>query len=332
MKLKIEHQFDLSDCNTLGLRASAKSFAQIDSQKQLEVLTHQYQGQSIRVLGSGSNTVLASDLIDGLVLRFANQEVKLISQDQDISVIEVGAGMIWDQFVEWSVDQGFAGLESLSLIPGTVGSSVIQNIGAYGYQSGDYVAYVRVWDNLKRAWKILPKGEINFAYRDSIFKRDRQLLVYSVGFALKYGDLAEVRYGNIFSQSENIRVSPAQLRARVIKVRMSKFGDIATNPSAGSFFHNPFITKQHLEKLQSQYPDIVHFDHFGQEKVAAGWLIEQLGYKGQTIDGWEVSAKNALVLINRGGSAKNLINLASKIQEEVRKKFTIDLEIEPTIW
>ena len=332
MKVEVEDQFDLSNYNTLKLKAYARNFARIGNQKELEALTDQYQGQPIHVLGSGSNIVLASNLVDGLVLQFVNQDIQMVRQDQDVSIIEVGAGMIWDQFVKWSVDQGFNGLESLSLIPGTIGASVIQNIGAYGYQSGDYVAYVKVWDNQDRVWRKLLAEELNFGYRNSIFKQNRQLLIYSVGFALRSGDIAEVRYHNILGQSEGIGLSPAQLRARVIETRVGKFGDIINNPSVGSFFHNPFISKSHLVKLQQVYPDIVHFDHFGQEKVSAGWLIEQLGYKGKFVDGWEISAKNALVLINRGGLAKDLLGLASKIQEEVKEKFAIGLEIEPTVW
>ena len=339
--LQIQKQVSLRHFNTLALPSIAENFCKITSQDSLcGALDWAKQHQlPITILGGGSNVVLARDLA-GLVLQMAIPGVELVSEQQDHRIINIGAGENWHQLVLHTLDQGWYGLENLSLIPGLVGAAPIQNIGAYGVELSERFLSLEAIHIATGELRLMDLSDCQFGYRDSFFKgkgRD-QYVITSIrlqlsvqpNLCLEYPALQQALMDDM-GQSQGL--SPKQVSDAVCAIRQSKLPDPSDIPNAGSFFKNPVVGSEQVAVLRNKYPDIIGYDQSdGSIKLAAGWLIEQAGWKGVTRNGVGVHANQALVLVNYDGSGEALLSLASDIQDSVLEKFGLEMEVEPRIY
>lgn len=336
MSLDLQSNISLRPYNTLQIDVQTDLFAELHHLDDCVHLPALCENQPLLILGGGSNVVLAGDF-HGLTLLNRLRGITVLAEDADTVQVRVAAGENWDAFVQYSLEQGWCGLENLSAIPGTVGAAPIQNIGAYGVELKDVFLRVGVFYLHEGVHAELSLTECAFGYRDSVFKhrlQDRCLITYVV-FRLSKKPHLKLEYGEI--RAEMTRqglvpetLTPLQLRQIIIVVRARKLPDPRTLPNVGSFFKNPVISTQHLRNLQATWPAIVHYPvDDGRVKVAAGWLIDQLGWKGRTHGRARVHEQQALVLINLGGSSDDLLALARQIQDSVRERFGIELEAEP---
>jgi UDP-N-acetylmuramate dehydrogenase len=327
---------DLRALNTLALPGSAALFARIDSAGQL---ANPALAQTPRfILGAGSNLVLGGDF-DGLVLHMAIPGRRLIDQDADSWYVEAGAGENWHDFVQWTLAQGWPGLENLSLIPGTVGAAPIQNIGAYGLEVAERFHALTTWDFEKRAFLTVDRDNCHFAYRDSIFKQQGwhlsgRMAITSVIFRLPKAWMPNTRYTDVAQELAALGVtSPTaqDISRAIIAIRQRKLPDPAATPNAGSFFHNPVVDRSIAEKLGAEFPTLPRYPQpDGRVKLAAGWLIEQTGWKGKNLGPVGMYEKQALVLVNHGGATGADVRCAmAAVQAAVREKFAVDLTPEP---
>lgn len=338
MSLSIEKAVSLKPYNTLAIDVTARFFVAVQSLEQLKAALAWAEQQQLAVLllGGGSNLVLTADL-NALVIHLQLRGIQLLSEDADFATIEVQAGENWHAFVQWSLAQGFSGLENLSLIPGSVGAAPVQNIGAYGAELKDHLQSVLVYDRSTAQTQQLSADQCQFAYRDSVFKRESgRRVILSVIFKLpKHADL-QLDYGNLRSYlaEQQITQPTAQDVSRAVcAIRAEKLPDPRELANAGSFFKNPLVTAAHAEQLQQSYPNIVSFaQDDGQVKLAAGWLIDQAGWKGWRQGDAGVHAKQALVLVNYGtASGVQILALAAQIQADIQQRFAVELEIEPNV-
>ena len=276
---------------------------------------------------------------DGLVLHMAIPGKRLVKEDSEAFYIEAGAGENWHDFVQWSLAQGWPGLENLSLIPGTVGAAPIQNIGAYGLEVGQMVHSVKAWDFENRAFFAVDRDNCHFAYRDSVFKQrgwhlDGRVAITSVIFRLPKVWQPNTRYADVAQElAAQIIESPApkDIAAAIIAVRQRKLPDPARIPNAGSFFHNPVVDRAFADKLGTMHPTLPRYPQpDGRVKLAAGWLIEQAGWKGRNLGPVGMYEKQALVLVNRGSAnGADVRRTMAAVQTDVRARFGIDLSPEP---
>jgi UDP-N-acetylmuramate dehydrogenase len=287
------------------------------------------------VLGGGSNLLLTRDF-PGLVLHIALQGREVLAGDATHHHVRAAAGENWHEFVQWTLAQGLGGLENLSLIPGTVGAAPIQNIGAYGAETRDFFHGLTVFDPASGALRTMDAAECRFAYRDSVFKHDagRGLIIVDVTFALPRQWQANLRYAELAQAvaAQGIAAPTAQQVAdTVIAVRRRKLPDPAEIGNAGSFFKNPVVSGEACAQLLAQFPQLVHHRQAdGSEKLAAGWLIDQCGWKGRSLGAAGVYEKQALVLVNRGGATgADVQRLAAAIQDDVAARYGVRLEPEP---
>lgn len=351
--LPIQYGVSLRRLNTLGVEAHAQAYLPVTEVAMLErVRTDAALTAMPRlVLGGGSNIVLTQDFL-GLVLHMVNGGIEqLDGTDQRIRV-RAGAGVSWHGLVQWTLDRGFGGLENLSWIPGSVGAAPIQNIGAYGVEVGDLIDEVRMFDFHSGQIVTLGQHACAFGYRDSIFKhrlRGRAVII-DVTFALpnpwqpilRYAELQQA-LGNsaVDGDASKIgaveispaQISPAQISTAVIAIRSRKLPDPARIGNVGSFFKNPLVTAATHDRLTARWPGLVSFvQEDGRFKLAAGWLIEQAGWKGRTMGAAGVYEKQALVLVNRGcASGAEMVQLAQAIQADIEGRFGIVLEPEPLL-
>jgi len=322
--------------NTFGFEASAELAYEITAPEQIPAVMTQIAEKKLpwRVLGGGSNVILPTVLPGAtLLMNIAGQEI--ISSDTNSTLIAVGGGVNWHDFVAWALENNLPGLENLALIPGTVGAAPIQNIGAYGVEIGEYIDSVDAYDANSHAFVTLTNEECCFAYRDSYFKKNPQrFIVTKVVFRLPKQWQARVHYADLAKQfSEQSSPSPEEIFLAVCKIRTHKLPDPKVIGNAGSFFQNPIVPKEQYETLLHKYPGLASYpDAAGKRKLAAGWLIDQCGFKGQRMGNVGVYENQALVLVNHGnGTAQDILGLAKCIQEKVKKEFGVHLEIEPNI-
>jgi UDP-N-acetylmuramate dehydrogenase len=332
----LQKRVNLAASNTLALPGWAALYASIVDPAQLAAGEF---GQTPRfIIGSGSNLVLTRDF-DGLILHMAIRGKRLLKEDADAFYIEAGAGENWHDFVQWTLAQGWPGLENLSLIPGTVGAAPIQNIGAYGLEVGECFHSLTAWDFAKRAFFAVDRSACRFAYRDSIFKQegrhlDGRMAITSVVFRLPKAWQPNIRYADLAQELAAHAIAAPSARdiaAAVISVRQRKLPDPAEIPNAGSFFHNPQVDRAKAEALAADYPTLPHYPQpDGRVKLAAGWLIEQAGWKGKNLGPVGMYEKQALVLVNRGGATGDDVKRTmAAVQAAVREKFAVDLTPEP---
>ncbi|MDD2663138.1 MAG: UDP-N-acetylmuramate dehydrogenase [Dechloromonas sp.] len=327
---------DLTNCNTLALPGRADRYLKIADPAQLTA--PELAGERRFVLGGGSNLVLTGDF-PGLVLHMAIPGRRLAGEDADAWYVEAGAGENWHDFVQWTLAQGRPGLENLSLIPGTVGAAPIQNIGAYGLEVSERLHSVTAWDFQKQAFFTVDRDACRFAYRDSLFKQqgwhlDGRIAIVSVIFRLPKAWQANCRYADIAQELAAQGIAepgPADIAAAVIAVRRRKLPDPAVVPNAGSFFHNPVLSAERAAALAAGHPGLPRYPQpDGRVKLAAGWLIEQAGWKGKDLGPVGMYEKQALVLVNRGGATgADVRRTMAAVQAAVRGKFAVDLNPEP---
>lgn len=335
--IKILQNHQLKQSNTFGLDSTAHLFIETDDSTELldALNTNKIDERNLLLLGSGSNILLSSPAI-GTVVHPVNTDITILEESRDSVLIKCGAGLDWDQFVVWTVQHGFGGLENLSLIPGSVGAAPIQNIGAYGAEVAIWVESVRVIDLATSRLFTLSRDECRFRYRDSLFKdpEHKSWLVWEVFFLLDRDPRVNLTYKPLKQEfSSGHKPDIREVREAVIRIRRSKLPDPAEIGNAGSFFKNPIISACHSTLLRENYPDMPTYYHDpGTVKIPAGWLIEQCGWKGFREGNVGVYPKQALVLVNYGDATANqILSLADRILESVKKSFGIKLEMEVRI-
>ena len=337
VNLSIVHDFPLTSLNTFGIAARAASYLRVENTAQLQAaLADPVLAAMPRlVLGGGSNLLLTGDF-NGLVLHMALQGREVLAGTDSHHHVRAAAGENWHGFVQWTLEQGMPGLEHLSLIPGTVGAAPIQNIGAYGAETKDYFHSLTAFDPATGQFVTMDRDACRFAYRDSIFKQDagRALIIVDVTFALPRAWTPNLRYAELAQAlaAQGITAPSARdVAATVIAVRRRKLPDPAEIGNAGSFFKNPVVPAADCARLLAHYPALVHHRQAdGSEKLAAGWLIDQCGWKGRTLGNAGVYEKQALVLVNRGGATgADVQALAHAIQADVLARYGVRLEPEP---
>ncbi|MGE5650798.1 MAG: UDP-N-acetylmuramate dehydrogenase [Bacillota bacterium] len=337
MTLPVQYEFSLRPFNTFGIEAKARAYLRVTSNDQLSAVKRDAELNALPrlVLGGGSNLLLTRDF-PGLVLHMATTGVGIAGEDAEATFVKAAAGESWHRFVLWTLEQGLGGLENLSLIPGCVGASPIQNIGAYGVELKDCFHALTAFDFETGETFVLDKAVCHFGYRDSVFKhalRDRAVIL-DVTFALPKQWRANVQYADVAQELAACGVTaptPGQISDAVIAIRTRKLPDPAQIGNAGSFFKNPVVTPQQRDALLAGYPKLVSYAQAdGTFKLAAGWLIDQCGWKGRSLGLAGVYEKQALVLVNRGGATgRDIAQLAAAIQADVQAKFGVLLEPEP---
>jgi UDP-N-acetylmuramate dehydrogenase len=339
--LTIQSHVSLKPYNTFRIDAQARYWVDIDDEDSLQTLLQliDFMDTPKLILGGGSNVLLCRDF-DGLVVRINIQGIEVIREDDDHVYLRAGAGVNWHELVMFCVGKGYAGIENLSLIPGTVGAAPMQNIGAYGVeleQVFDSLTAVHVRTGERRRFA---HADCSFGYRESVFKRELkgQYIISGVTFKLNRQPVFHTRYGAIQETLAEMGVSDDQLTIKaisdaVIRIRRSKLPDPNQIGNAGSFFKNPEIPKVQFDALRHEYPDMPGYP-VGDEtvKVPAGWLIEQAGWKGHRAGDAGVHAKQALVLVNYGNATgQEIMGLAKQVQASVRDKYGIVISPEVNV-
>ena len=332
----LRHCVDLAARNTLALAGRAARYASIDEAAQLTA--PELRETPRFVLGGGSNLVLNGDF-DGLVVHMAIPGRRLLTEDADAWYVAAGAGENWHDFVQWTLVQGWPGLENLSLIPGTVGAAPIQNIGAYGLEIAERFHSLTAWDFEKQAFFTVDRDACRFAYRDSMFKQEGwhlngRVAITAVVFRLPKYWQPNMRYADVAQElaAQNIAApTPQDVADAISAVRHRKLPDPATTPNAGSFFHNPVVDAARAAALAASHPGLPRYlQPDGRVKLAAGWLIEQAGWKGNNLGPVGMYEKQALVLVNCGGATgADVRRTMAAVQAAVREKFAVDLTPEP---
>jgi len=325
--------------NTFRIDARARRYLRVTDPAQLAALAADPALAALPrlVLGGGSNLLLTRD-VDALVLHMGLLGKEIVGSTDTATLVRAQAGENWHGFVEWTLDQGLGGMENLALIPGTVGASPIQNIGAYGAEVKDLFHALTVFDFATGATRGMTAAECRFGYRDSIFKHagGRDLVVLDVTFALPRAWTPNLRYAELAQALAADGIAdptPRQVGDTVAAIRRRKLPDPADIGNAGSFFKNPVIAAEDCARLLERWPQLVHHRQpDGSEKLAAGWLIDQCGWKGKSLGRAGVYPKQALVLVNNGGATgEEVMALARAIQADVRERFGVMLEAEPVM-
>lgn len=331
----IQQNISLKPYNTFGVDVRARQFVTIDSVATLQALLAdaRYHITQKFILGEGSNILLTKNF-DGLVIHNQIKGIEKINEDAAHIYLKVGAGENWHQFVLYCIKNNYAGVENLSLIPGTVGAAPIQNIGAYGVELKDVLEAVDTIDIEKNNLKIFQHKDCQFAYRDSVFKNKfkNKIVVTYVTFKLSKKPVFKTDYGAIKEALKNKPLSIKNISDAVIHIRQSKLPDPKILPNAGSFFKNPIITQQQFLNLQQQFPDIPFYKTDARDvKLPAAWLIEQCGFKGKRSGNVSVHDHQALVLINHADDGQAILQYSKTIQQVVLKQFSIALTPEVCI-
>jgi len=329
----------LKTYNTFGIDAKARYFVSVPDETSLQqaLSATEFRHAPRLILGGGSNVLLTRDF-PGLVIRIESTGRRITHHDDEATYVEAAAGENWHDFVCWTLAQGLAGLENLSLIPGSVGASPIQNIGAYGVEMKDTFHELTAVDIDSGEVRRFDRAACRFAYRDSVFKqelRDR-VVITSVVFRLPRTVKLQLEYGEIRKALSNMNISnptAVDVSHAVCNIRRRKLPDPAVIGNAGSFFKNPIIDDKTFQELHRHYPHMPHYPvDDSTVKLSAGWLIEQAGWKGKTFGRAGVHEQHALVLVNRGDAdGAEILALARAIQDAVQNQFGIRLEPEPVI-
>jgi UDP-N-acetylmuramate dehydrogenase len=334
----LQKNISLKTYNTFGINAKASFFANFSSVDDLITLLKERENRKLFILGGGSN-ILFTKNFDGLVLKNEIQGFKIIQESENYVVVEVGAGMNWHAFVLKCLEMNFGGVENLSLIPGNVGASPMQNIGAYGVEIKDVFEYLDAVHIETGKVKRFSNKDCDFGYRESVFKTNAkgQYIICQVGYRLTKIHKLNTSYGAINMELEKQGVNNPSIKDvsnAVIAIRKSKLPDPKKIGNAGSFFKNPIVSIQKLQILKQKHPNIPNYPSGSETaKLAAGWLIEQAGWKGKTYDEkYGVHKNQALVLVNYGNAdGDEILKLSNLIISDVYQKFNIELEREVNI-
>jgi len=319
----------LKQFNTFGFDAKCSLYSAPETVEKIKEVLRAHKGISLFVLGGGSNILFSKDF-DGLILKPNIKSIEIEKENSEYVWVRVGAGMVWDEFVNYAVDNNLGGIENLSAIPGNVGAAPVQNVGAYGMEAKDTITTVEgiYIDNLA-SFK-LSNSECKFGYRNSVFKNElkQKIVVTHVVFKLSKIHTFVLDYGNIKDELGK-EINLNTIRKTIINIRTNKLPDPKILGNAGSFYKNPVIAKEQADKLIAQYPQMPFYPLNSEVKIPAGWLIEQCGLKGFRIGNVGIHEKQALVLVNYGeGTAKELINLSNLVREKVFSQFEITIEPE----
>ena len=330
MKLsnKIKKSFSLKANNLLKIDSTAKFFIEIFDLEDLKNIQNFISTKKINfcILGEGSNVVLPN-LLNKAVIKISFNEISI-----EDNLITVGGGKNWDDFVLWSLENGYCGLENLSGIPGSIGAAPIQNIGAYGSEVSEFIEEVICFDMESNSFVGFTNNDCKFSYRQSIFQGKDSLIVVKVKFKLTKDFQPNLEYEDLnFLKEEEI--SPFIIRKHVLKIRKAKISDPQEHPNVGSFFKNPIISLDELEKIKLILPSIKFYSYIDNKvKISAAFLIESLNLKGFALNNARVSEKHSLVLENKSEKSEDILDLASHIQSSVLDEYNINLEIEPQIF
>lgn len=329
--MKIFRDYSLLPHNTFGMDVKASVFIEYASVEELkEVLSLYVKDNQWLHIGKGSNLLFTGDF-SGIILHSAIKGYEVIHEDTNEVVVRVGAGEVWDDFVAMTVENEWYGAENLSLIPGEVGASAVQNIGAYGVEAKDLIVGVEAIEVSTGKESIFKNEECGYAYRESVFKSllKYQYLVTHVSYRLKKTPCYHLDYGNIRLELEKqkVRLTLANVRQAIISIREAKLPDPKLQGNAGSFFMNPVISREHFEALLVDYPLMPHYGVDAESiKIPAAWMIDQCGWKGKRLGRAGVHDKQALVLVNLGGAVgAEVIALSEAIQKSVYEKFGINI-------
>ena len=336
--MHIQSNFSLKNYNTFGIEAKAKQFVAVHSVAELKTILEENKNQKKFILGGGSNMLLTKD-IDALVIHIDLKGKKIIQENDDFVWVESQAGEIWHDFVLWTIDNNFGGLENMSLIPGNVGTTPVQNIGAYGTEIKDTFVSCETMNITTQEIKTFTNAECNFGYRESIFKHEvkDQYIITSVIYKLtKRNHKINTSYGDILAELAKNNITAPTLKDvsnAVITIRQSKLPDPKELGNSGSFFKNPILLKSDFEKIHQKFPEMKYYEVSETEvKVPAGWLIEQAGFKGKRFGDAGVHKNQALVLVNYGNATGQEILAVSKdVQDTVFKTFGIHIEAEVNV-
>jgi UDP-N-acetylmuramate dehydrogenase len=335
--MQIQQNISLRPFNTFGIEAMAQFFASFTSVDALQSLLQQAGRNPSLILGGGSNILLTKD-VEGLVLKNEIMGINEVSEDDEYIYVKVGAGENWHQFVLYCLQRNWAGVENLALIPGNVGASPMQNIGAYGVEIKDVFYSLEAYNLQEAKVYTFTLNDCEFGYRESVFKRQYkgQFVILNVTYQLYKKPRFKTSYGAIEQELEKMAVKELTIQSiarAVIQIRSSKLPDPKQVGNAGSFFKNPSVTQEKFIGLQQKFPSIVAYPNpDGTVKLAAGWLIEQCGWKGYRKGDAGCHDKQALVLVNYGhAKGQDIYELSEKIQQSVKDKFDVLLEREVNI-
>ena len=339
MSLQLQVDASLKPFNSFGVDVRARLFAEAHNDDEVrEALQYCAERElPLLVIGGGSNVLLTQD-VQALVLRMATRGIRVIEDSGQRVVVEAEAGEVWHAFVLWTLAQGFAGLENLSLIPGTVGAAPMQNIGAYGVEIKDVFAGLTALDRQTGQLRDFTLEECNFGYRDSVFKQHPgRWLILRVRFALSRATRLHLEYGPVrqrLSEQGIHQPTATDVSRAISSIRSEKLPDPAVLGNAGSFFKNPVVSSALAAELKLTHPNLVGYPQAdGQVKLAAGWLIETAGWKGFREDDAGVHRLQSLVLVNYGAATGlQLLSLAQRIQEDIARRFNVQLEMEPNLY
>lgn len=325
--------YSLLGHNTFGINVSASCFIEYESEEELTKLIPVLRNRRFLHIGGGSN-LLFTENFNGTVLHSAIHGIETAEETDEEVLLRVGAGEKWDDFVAYTVNCGWSGIENLSFIPGEVGASAIQNIGAYGVEAKDTIAIVEAIDLTNGKKRIFGNAECNYGYRQSIFKTQLKGMyaITYVTFRLSKRFVPKLDYGNIRSMLHDEEPTAKHIRDIIIDIRKSKLPDPKVTGNAGSFFMNPIISRDRFEYLHKKYPDIPYYDTNSGVKIPAGWMIEQCGWKGKSLNKAGVHSLQALVLVNLGGATgKDILSLSNAVCQSVKDKFGISIHPEVNI-
>jgi UDP-N-acetylmuramate dehydrogenase len=333
----VKDHVDLKEYNTFGIEAACRHWVTGDDADELLAFlsARALKPGEVFVLGGGSNVLFTADF-PGVILRPATRGREIVEEDAAGALVRVGAGVPWDDFVRWAVERGLGGVENLSLIPGHVGATPVQNIGAYGVEVGERVERVEAIDMLRGKKVTLDAATCRFGYRDSIFKsewKDRFIITH-VTYRLSKTPCLRLEYKGVREEVERLgEPSLALVRQAIIRVREGKLPDVKLLPNAGSFFKNPVVEAALAARLLEEFPGMPLYPAGeGRAKLAAGWLLEQAGWKGRALGEAAVHDRQALVLVNRGkATGDEILRLSNEIKKGVFMKFGVCLEPEVTI-
>lgn len=328
--MEIRKDYSLLSHNTFGMDIKASLFIEYTSVEELKEILHRYpleEGCWLHI-GGGSNLLFKGDY-PGIILHSAIKGYEILEENEQEVIVRVGAGEVWDDFVAYSVDKGWYGAENLSLIPGEVGASAVQNIGAYGMEAKDLIVNVETVEVATGEERIFTNAECAYAYRESAFKLSLKgkYIVTKVSYRLKKTPYYHLDYGNVRAELEKsgIALTLSNVREVIIKIREGKLPDPKVQGNAGSFFMNPIISRTQFEALLAEYPQMPYYVVDAEKvKVPAAWMIDQCGWKGKRLGNAGVHDKQALVLVNCGGATgEEVIHLSQEIQKSVFEKFGV---------
>ena len=337
--MKIIRNYPLDKLNTFGIKVDANYFCEVASTTDIIDFLDFAGSEGLKyfILGGGSNVLFAGDY-EGIVARVSLQGIEIVNEDRNHAYVRAMAGEAWDDLVKFTVEKGYSGIENLSLIPGTVGAAPVQNIGAYGVELGDVLVDLMAFDMQSKKEVEFDGRSCLFAYRDSLFKSRAKgrYLITSIRLKLNKQPTFKLEYGQLKEQigvPRGMQITVKDVREAVCSVRRSKLPDPAVIGNAGSFFKNPVVSSEKFSVLKKNHPDIVSFPApEGKVKLAAGWLIDQAGWKGRRSGRVGMYEKQALVIVNHGGATpEEIIDLSGKVRKSVKDQFDVLLENEVSI-